>query len=276
MSVSRVWAAYFSPTGTTQAITCAIVDHIAHQTGAEKRRHNFTLPEARTKTAVFDSRDLVVFGTPVYAGRIPNVLLPYLATLQGNGARAVPLVVYGNRDFDDALVESRDILYKNGFLPVAAAAFVGEHSFSTCLAAGRPDARDMDMVKNFADVVCAKTQAPNTPDSPEPVQVAGTPFPYRGYYKPRDRQGNFIDIRKVKPLVDRELCMQCGLCATVCPMGSISREDVSAYTGICIKCGACIKKCPAGARYYDDPGYLYHKKELEEVFTRRAKPAFFF
>ena len=44
----------------------------------------------------------------------------------------------------------------------------------------------------------------------------------------------------------------------------------------CIKCGACIKKCPQGAKYYEDPGYLYHKTELEEMYTRRAEPEMFF
>ena len=59
-------------------------------------------------------------------------------------------------------------------------------------------------------------------------------------------------------------------------MGSIDPKDVRQFTGICIKCGACIKKCPQGAKYYEDPGYLYHKTELEEMYTRRAEPEVFF
>ncbi|MDO4842978.1 MAG: hypothetical protein Q3982_09905, partial [Phoenicibacter congonensis] len=66
-----------------------------------------------------------------------------------------------------------------------------------------------------------------------------------------------------------------GLCARVCPMGSINPENVKEFIGICIKCGACIKKCPMQAKYYEDAGYLYHQHELEEGYTRRAEPAIF-
>jgi ferredoxin len=58
-------------------------------------------------------------------------------------------------------------------------------------------------------------------------------------------------------------------------MGSIDPEDITQYRGICIKCGACEKKCPKGARYYDDPGYIYHRTELEEGYARRAEPKLF-
>ena len=49
---------------------------------------------------------------PVYAGRIPNLLLlKYLTSVKGNDALAVPIVLFGNRNYDDALIELRDILY---------------------------------------------------------------------------------------------------------------------------------------------------------------------
>ncbi|MCM1169017.1 MAG: 4Fe-4S binding protein, partial [Bacteroides sp.] len=98
--------------------------------------------------------------------------------------------------------------------------------------------------------------------------------PYRGYYQPRDRHGVAINILKVKSLVN-DRCTGCKICADVCPMGSISRENVREYTGICIKCGACIKKCPENARYYNDEGYLYHQHELEEIYARRGEVALF-
>ena len=271
MQIKRVMAVYFSATGTTKKVVTAVADEAAEKLGAAYGEYDFTLPGARTEALMFGGGDLVILGTPVYAGRVPNVLLKYLDTLEGNGAAAVPVVVYGNRNYDDGLIELRDILEKHGFHTAAAAAFIGEHSFSHILAEGRPDEADLEIARDFAGKAAEKIK--NAPDlhSLKPVFVEGVPDPYRGYYQPRDRKGNPVDIRKVKPLTSED-CNNCMVCAEVCPMGSISRDDVREFTGICIKCGACIKKCPVHAKYYADEGFLYHQHELEEGLTRRAEP----
>lgn len=274
MERKKVWAVYFSATDTTKKTVLTIADEAARLLGAEREDYDFTLPRMRENGFAAGKDDLVIFGTPVYAGRVPNVLLKYLATIQGNGALAVPVVLFGNRNFDDGLIELRDILENTGFHTVAAAAFVGEHSFSKTLAAGRPDADDMKEALAFAGKVTEKVKGLPEGEAPAPVEVEGVPHPYRGYYQPRDRNGVSIDIRKVKSLVS-DACDDCKICADVCPMGSISHENVREYTGICIKCGACIKKCPKQARYYEDEGYLYHQHELEEGYTRRAAISLF-
>lgn len=274
MERKKVWAVYFSATDTTKKTVLTIADEAARLLGAEREDYDFTLPGMRENGFAAGKDDLVIFGTPVYAGRVPNVLLKYLATIQGNGALAVPVVLFGNRNFDDGLIELRDILENTGFHTVAAAAFVGEHSFSKTLAAGRPDADDMKEALAFAGKVAEKVKGLPEGEVPAPVEVEGVPHPYRGYYQPRDRKGVSIDIRKVKSLVS-DACDDCKICADVCPMGSISHENVREYTGICIKCGACIKKCPKQARYYEDEGYLYHQHELEEGYTRRAAISLF-
>jgi NAD-dependent dihydropyrimidine dehydrogenase PreA subunit/flavodoxin len=274
VSIKRVCAAFFSATGTTEKIVTGIADVLSAELGVPCERFDFTLPGARSTALSFSADDLVVFGTPVYAARVPNVLLKYLVTVQGNGALAVPVVLFGNRNYDDALVELRDILEKCGFRTVAAAAFVGEHSFSYVLAKGRPDEADMAVAADFAKRVAAKVRAIHDDSALAPVNVKGAPYPYRDYYRPRDTRGNPVDLRKVKPLTS-EACTDCKLCAEVCPMGSISFDNVREYTGICIRCGACVKKCPQQARYYEDEAYLYHKRELEEGLTRRAEPELF-
>ena len=274
MERKKVWAVYFSATDTTKKTVLTNADEAARLLGAEREDYDFTLPRMRENGFAAGKDDLVIFGTPVYAGRVPNVLLKYLATIQGNGALAVPVVLFGNRNFDDGLIELRDILENTGFHTVAAAAFVGEHSFSKTLAAGRPDADDMKEALAFAGKVTEKVKGLPEGEAPAPVEVEGVPHPYRGYYQPRDRKGVSIDIRKVKSLVS-DACDDCKICADVCPMGSISHENVREYTGICIKCGACIKKCPKQARYYEDEGYLYHQHELEEGYTRRAAISLF-
>ncbi len=273
MTITKVWAVYFSATGTTKKIAEHIAKTAAEGLGADFGVLDFTLPGGREKPLRFGPGELVVFGTPVYAGRVPNVLLKYLNTMEGGGALAVPVVLYGNRDYDDALVELRDILEKGGLHTIAAAAFVGEHSFSYTLAKGRPDDADMETAAAFAGQIVEKIKSGGAP-GPAPVGVKGTPAPYRGYYQPRDSEGNPVDIRKVKP-VTKPRCINCLLCAQVCPMGSVSFEDVREVVGICIKCGACIKKCPVGAKVFEDAAFLYHKRELEEGLQRRAEPELF-
>lgn len=269
MRIKKVWAVYFSGTGTTEKTVRRIAAGMAQALDAELAVYDFTTPAARQRELRFNAEELAVLGVPVYAGRVPNVLLPYLTKqLHGGGALAVPVVLFGNRNFDDGLIELRNILTEDGFMPVAGGAFVGEHAFSRTLGAGRPNGGDLAEMDAFArraaEKVTALTAAPA-----ESVAVWGE-TPIRPYYTPRDRHGNPINILKVKPKTDMDRCGGCGLCAARCPMGSIDPADVSQVTGICIKCCACVKGCPAEAKYFDDAGYLYHKSELEEVYARPA------
>ena len=280
---------YFSGTGTTEKIVTTIAKALQDNLGdpfAKAPDIDFTLPQARQKEYAFTDDDIVVFGVPVIAGRVPNVLLKFLDTLQGGGAMAVPVVLYGNRDFDDALIELRNILEDKGFHTIAAAAFIGEHSFSRVLAAGRPDANDMAEADFFSRAVAdkihmligsaggSKELLQKLLDVQGPIPVDGQE-PLRGYYQPRDRQGTHINILKVKPKLDSAKCTGCGLCVDICPMGSIQKEAPGVVEGICIKCCGCEKKCPEGALYFDDPGYLYHKEELELGYAERKEPKLF-
>lgn len=268
MEIKKVYAAYFTGTETTKKIVTAIAETI----DPGYTDLDFSLPEMREKPLVFEEGDLVIFGMPVIAGRVPNVLLKFLDTIEGNGAMGVPIVLFGNRNYDDALIELRDILEKGGLHTIAAGAFVGEHSFSKVLAAGRPDSDDMVQAGAFAKKIKIKAQAMG--DFTGPIDVTGTPYSYRPYYTPRDRNGKGIDIRKVKPKTNDD-CDNCMLCADICPMGSISHDNVREFTGICIKCNACIKRCPKNAKYYNDEGYLYHQHELEDIYKRRADISLF-
>ena len=264
---------YFSATDTTKKIVTGIASKISESIDRQMniKDIDFTLPGARKEPISFTDQDLVVVGLPVYAGRVPNVLLKYLNTIKGNGALAVAVVVYGNRDYDDALIELKDILESHNFTVIAAGAFVGEHSFSKTLGANRPDERDMVILNDFANQIYSKLQAQ---DTFRKIDVKGNK-PYKKYYVPKDENGEPVkDFRMITPNTNDD-CIDCKLCAEVCPMGSINFDDVSQIDGICIKCCACIKKCPAQAKFFDDLNFLRHKHELELAFDRRSEPEIF-
>jgi ferredoxin/protein involved in ribonucleotide reduction len=265
----KINSIYFSATGTTEKIVKKLANELSDKLKSDVSFIDFTLTKERREPPFFAESDIVIIGVPVYAGRVPNVLLSYLNSFKGNGALAVAVVIYGNRDYDDALIELKDMLDINNFKLIAASAFIGEHSFSKTLAEGRPDNNDMTVVNNFAKQIYKKLL---TYDH-KSVEVAGK-RPYRSYYKPLDKQGNPVDIRKITPKTNFN-CIDCKICTSVCPMGSIDYNDVSRINGICIKCGSCIKKCPVNAKYYDDENYLRHKYELENECIKRREPELF-
>ena len=269
MKVKRIRMIYFSATDTTKTVVRRIGGQLAQAWDIPTQEDDFTLPAARESDIVCSADELAVVGVPVYAGRVPNKLLPYVRDcIKGNGTPAVAVVLFGNRDYDDALIELRDVLGANGFCAIAGAAFVGEHSFSRTLAAGRPDTADIQLADRFAQDIAGKLDTMEQLPA-QPVTVKGN-VPYKPYYAPR----NAREYLKVKPVLN-DNCTACGLCATLCPTGAIDPQDVRQYRGACIKCGACIKKCPQQARYFDNEIYLSHKRELEEKFTRRAQVELF-
>jgi ferredoxin/flavodoxin len=274
LKVHTVWAAYFSATGTTKNVVTTIAKRIAQQTGVPMKQFDFTLPSARSQVKAFSEGDLVIFGTPVYAGRVPNLLIKYIATVEGHGAMGVPVVLYGNRSFDDALMELRNTMEDGGFRTVAGGAFIGEHSFSNTMAAGRPDRSDRTIAKGFADQIVWKTAKIESFADHVPVFVKGHD-PIRPYFRPTDQDGNFIDIRKVKPETS-DACTDCKWCANHCPMGSIPFDHVKETTGICIKCNACVKGCPVNAKFFTDPKYLYHSQDIVARYSHpRKEPEYF-
>ena len=91
------------------------------------------------------------------------------------------------------------------------------------------------------------------------------------YYRPSDWTASRKTSSKAKPQTDRSKCTGCGVCAALCPMDSISREDPAEVTGVCIKCHACVRNCPTGAKYFDDEAFLSHKAMLERDHPPRRR-----
>lgn len=237
MPLNHLDLIYFSPTRGTQKIIQALTQGIP--SGAV-HHYDLTAPEAATQPPAEIRTDLAILGVPVYAGRVPVEAANRIKRLKAPGTPALIVVVYGNREFDDALLELRDLAVEQGFNPMAAAAFVAEHSYSTDntpIAVGRPDEEDLEKARQFGRKVFERLQNPSG-ESPPLVEVPGK-FPYKERL-PRQEEA---------PLSRADLCVLCGTCASVCPMAAVTvGESVVTDAGRCILCQACVKSCPTGAR----------------------------
>ena len=144
MNISQVYAVYFSATGNTRKVTTTLANALAVSFEVPLEVRDFTLPAAREERYEFAEGDLVIFGMPTYAGKLPNKLLDFVKSgFAGNGALAVPVVTFGNRSFDNSLAELCACLEADGFHTIGAGAFACRHAFTDALAAGRPDSDDM-------------------------------------------------------------------------------------------------------------------------------------
>lgn len=130
MKPETVCTVVFSPTGTSRKIAEAVARGIASGAGAEALK-TIDLTHAAAQSAVLPAGAVAVIAAPVYGGHVAPTAAKRLETLRGSGTPAVVIAVYGNRAFEKAAAELAALAARQGFVPVAAAAFVGEHSYST-------------------------------------------------------------------------------------------------------------------------------------------------
>ena len=265
--MQRLCLCYFSPCGNVKKIVTTIGEELAKQCRMEMFEFDFTLPENRSREIYFDKEDLVLLGSPVYAGRIPNKIMPYIRDhIHGDGTQCVCIAAYGNRSFGDALSELYLLAKGNGFVVVAAAAVVSEHSFASLLASGRPNENDTKELLVFAEKIANKLRSGDGSVS----EVPGA-NPPGSYYTPLRRDGLPAKFLKAVPQTDLGKCRRCGVCHTVCPMGSVDKDHPEITNGVCIKCQACIYACKYKARYFDDEDFLSHKQMLIENFKEQKE-----
>lgn len=276
MIINKVYGVYFSPVKNTANVVKKMAQDLGRELNLPVEVIDFTTPEKRTGSWSFKEDDLVVFGTPTFAGRIPNKILPYVQTLfEGEETLAIPVVTFGNRSFDNSLIEVKNELENHNFKTFVAAAIACEHSFTDKLAKERPDREDIRQLEGFIREVAGLLQDINQKeDIISPVQVPGE-HPLTGYYVPLGIDGQPVQFLKAKPKTVEEDCDHCGVCAAACPVAAIDFSDEAKVPGTCIKCQACVKLCHSGAKYFDDEKFLSHVRMLEENYTRRAEPEFF-
>lgn len=201
----------------------------------------------------FGEDDICVVAVPVYSGRMPALASERLQQMKGNGARVVMIAVFGNRAFDDTLIEMKDILWEAEFIPVAAVSAVAEHSISRRFAHHRPDCYDLPELAKFTRQIKEKLDAGIID---EDLEVPGN-RPYKEAGK-----------GPVPELLGR--CVNCGYCAAKCPAGAISKEDVSVVDADkCIGCMRCTEICPQKARRLKPATAKLMDIKLEKVCAQR-------
>ena len=258
MKPETIHTVVFSPTGTSKKIASAVARGIASAAGAAPAEtaplRTIDLTHTAGASVTLPADTVAVIAAPVYGGHVAPTAVKRLETLRGEGAPAVVVAVYGNRAFEKAVAELAGLAVRQGFVPVAAGAFVGEHSYSTPetpVAAGRPDAQDLAEAAAFGAAVRKKLDAGDlTPVDAARLKDVRTPLlPMLRFirfvlgYRRRQKKNPVVYL----PAGDAGLCTHCGRCAAICPTQAIARGDeVHTDPARCIRCCACVKGCQIG------------------------------
>ena len=265
MTISKIWGISFSPTGTSKKIVGGIASGIS---AVGRDSIDLTYP-GKFETRTFTQDDLVVVGVPVYAGRVAPLAVDRLKSIKGCMTPAVLAVLYGNREYEDALIELRDIAVAASFIPVAASAFIGEHSFSSNqipIAPGRPDSSDLEAASSFGRKIFDKIGKVEDCSSFPILPVPGN-IPYK------ESTGS----PPVTPKVDQALCTHCGMCVETCPGAAITiTDELTMDAECCIFCCACIKICPEDAVTIAARPLLEKRQWLHGNCAERKEPEFYF
>ena len=266
MKTKNMSLVYFSPTSTTGIV----LEEIARGMGQESPKiFDITRPDIRKQAAPVFGNDVVLIGAPVYSGRVAKDAADYLKSIKGTSSLAIVVVVYGNREFEDALLELKDIAVDDGFVVLAAGAFIGEHSFSDdefLIAPNRPDEDDLEKAFLFGQQIGNLLTHIDLPIE-SVADVSGPEVPGNFPYKEGMGDGAFafIDVT--------EDCDDCGICAAACPKEAI--DEANHYSTIddrCIFCCACIKACPQQARILKAGPIRDKAKFLSENCAQRKEP----
>ncbi len=219
----------FSPTGGTRKVA----DAITSAWGEQVQTVDLTDAQMEFSDISFEKNDLVLIAVPSYGGRVPALALDRIRKLKGCSAYCAIVCVYGNRAYEDTLVELQDTVQEAGFRVIAAVAAIAEHSIMHQYAAGRPDKNDVDVLKGYGKAILEKA---NQGNCREVGQLPGN--------RPYKKAGGAGLVPKAG-----KGCVGCGLCAEHCPAQAISKTSIkTADAKKCISCMRCVVECPHSAR----------------------------
>lgn len=252
----KLYTFYFSPTGGTKKV----LDIISAAWDCEKICADLSDFSFDLSKISLDKEDVCIVAVPSFSGRVPQFILPRLQNLSGNGTKAILITAYGNRAYDDTLLELKDTLDSAGFFCICAIAAVTQHSLMPDFGHGRPDSSDVAELRAYAEK-CKSLTTHKT----EKVHVPGS-FPYRKYMSV-----------PLKPAVRKKQCTKCGLCATKCPVQAIlSQNPQTTNKQLCISCMQCVNVCPQQARYINGLMQQIAKVKMKKVCDGRKKNKLFY
>ncbi len=265
MKIQSLKSVFFSPTGTTKKITLAISQGI-NQDNTELI--DITKLDSRKQRLKTNENELLVVAVPVYMGRVPALLSEWLYRIEARNTPTVCVVVYGNRTYGDALLELKNILKEQGCIPIAGAAYIGEHSFSsleTPIAEGRPNKEDLNHAELFGRKINEKLSSIISIDDIPDITIPGK-YPY----------GGVTELWSVDFIEISEKCSKTGICFDVCPVGAINPENTHEIDiEKCISCCACIKNCPKKARTIKNSRVKDSAIRLNQLYKEQKEPETF-
>ena len=224
----KVFDIVFSPTGGTEKASGYIANTLEGETVAV----DLTDSGLGFRTVAMTKEDVAVIA-------VPSVLV----------------CVYGNRAYEDTLVELEDAAKGAGFRVIAAVSAIAEHSIVRQFAAGRPDRQDAAQLAGFANQIQQKISAG---DASEPAIPGDRP------YKKAGGTG-------MVPKATKE-CTACGACAAACPVGAIDKDDPKRVDKkACISCMRCVAVCPRGARAVNPVMLSAATKMLSKACSERKE-----
>lgn len=223
----NVYEIVFSPTGGTMKAADMVAQTLADAVTLVDLSDN----KKDFRSVALNKDDVAVIAVPSYGGRVPATAVARLAKLRGNGARAVVMAVYGNRAYEDTLLELQNTAAEAGFTVIAAIAAVAEHSIAHQFATGRPDAQDQQQLETFAQSIKEK------------LASGELSMPH----VPGNRPYKTSSVSMVPKAT--KACVSCGLCAQKCPVQAIDRlHPQNVDKKACISCMRCVAICPHHAR----------------------------
>lgn len=259
MKVNQLNLLYFSPTGTTRKVIMAAAGKIELKTMSYDLTVNYRQKKPVLK---FTEQDFVLIGIPVYSGRVPKLVLEYLECLKGSNTPAALIAAYGNRDYEDALLELKNTVEEKGLKVIAAGAFPVQHSIVRNVAKGRPDKEDTKKILDFGLQINRQIR------SIEDLSAVSLKVKGHSEYRPY----------KTIPLVPHgnSSCTGCKHCVKQCPACAITLEKPRKTSRKkCISCMRCVYGCPAGARRVNPLFYRKASNMLLKYCPKRKEPEIF-